>query len=526
MPVVKKNYQQITNDILTQITGGDVSEDITFSKGKIMYVLSNTPVAKVTEVKGTTDGSPREFTYDKDLRLSGNSVEWVNGGEHPDDGTHFIVKYRFKKPSGITDLNPGSVVRTLVEAMGREIEYLYGQLQAVYNSGFLETAEGDALDMTVALLGITRKPPQPSSGFVTFGRGSEPEKVEVTGEVHLYDGSPEYELEKDNIKEISKIEGTVSGIAHVFKAGDYVLTGRKISWLPGGKRPDARTVFKVDYTAFQKIAVPKKTRVATSSVKSEQVRIFTTVEEVALANTNEGKWEAEAPVICVTPGTVGNVLAGAVTIMPQPVIGLEYVINKSDINNGTEAESDEELRERTKHALEFAAKATTPSLDAALKGVDGVNSILIDDMPGGVPGIVRVVVDGGDQNEIQRVIDDTRAAGIKVEFSRPKMVYIDASLTLILEKDTAPTLASKEVEVRIRNYISSLKIAEDVLYSRFVDCALRTEGVWDVRDLKIFAHREGTEPALSEKQNINIEIEERASPRNVNILFGTREKHE
>ena len=417
-------------------------------------------------------------------------------------------------------------MRTLTEAIGREIEYLYGQIRAVYNSGFLETAEGDALDMTVALLGITRKPPQPSSGVVTFGRTSEPEKLEVTGEVHLYDGSLEYELKKDNIKMISKIEGTVASAAQVFKAEDYVLSGRKIRWLPGGKRPDARTVFRVNYTAFQRIIAPKKTRVATSSAKSEEVRIFTTVEDVALAITNEGKWEALAPVICVTPGLAGNVLAGAVTVMPQPVIGIEYVINKSDISNGTEAESDEELRERAKHALEFAAKATTQSLDAALKGVDGVNSILIDDMPGGVPGIVRVIVDGGDQNEILRVIDDTRAAGIKVEFSRPKMVYIDVSLTLILEKEAAPTLASKEVEKSIRNYISSLKIAEDVLYSRLVDCALGTEAVWDVRDLTIIANREGIEPAVSEKQNIKIEIEERASPRNVNILFGTREKYE
>jgi len=466
----------------------------------------------------------KSFGKDVDYRLSGHSVEWLGGGEHPDEGTSFTVKYLFTRPSGISDLNPGSVVRTVVEAISREIEYLYAQLDQAYLSGFLDTAEGEALDLVVSLLGVRRKPPQPSSGYVTFGRSTEPEKVAVAGEVHLYDGSLEYELKKILIKEITKVEGTVGGSPVTFEREvDYSLVGRRIRWLPGGLKPDGRTVFRVDYTAYQEIVIPKGTRVATFSLRPEETRLFTTTEEASLRLTGEGKWEAEVPVICTVAGRWGNVLAGTITLMPQPIMGVEYVINKGDITNGVETEGDAELRERAKHALEFAAKATGSSLESAIRAVEGVSSLLIEDMPEGVPGIVKVIVDGGDVDKILQVIDETRAAGVKVEFSRPRIVYIDLSLTLTLQRETSSAQVAREVEGLIRGYISSLGIGEDVLYSRIVEAALSVRGVWDVADIRITAYREGAETVESERENIEISSGERANPRTINILFRMRE---
>jgi hypothetical protein len=39
------------------------------------------------------------------------------------------------------DLNVGSVTRDLLETVGRELAALYEQLEAVYESGFVETAD-------------------------------------------------------------------------------------------------------------------------------------------------------------------------------------------------------------------------------------------------------------------------------------------------------------------------------------------------------------------------------------------------
>ena len=57
----------------------------------------------------------------------------------------------------LTDDSEGSVVRTLAEAFARELAICYQQLRKVYQHGFLDTAEGVALDNVVALLGMSRQ---------------------------------------------------------------------------------------------------------------------------------------------------------------------------------------------------------------------------------------------------------------------------------------------------------------------------------------------------------------------------------
>ncbi len=518
----RKEYRQIARDILLQITGGEVTEEHTYVSGRTSYALSNRPVEAIAEVKGLHRGVRKAFVQGVDYRPSGNSVEWL-GADHPDEGTKFEVRYSFTRPGGLTDVNPGSVLRTLVEAISREIEYLYAQMDQAYLSGFVDTATGEALDMVVALLGVRRKPPQPSSGYVTFGRNVEPEKASIAGEVHLYDGSAEYALKKPPVKDITKVEGTLDGSPNVFERGiDYDLAGSTLRWLPSGKRPDLRTVFRVNYVSYQEVRVPRGTSVATFSAVPEETRSFTTTEEAFLRPAQEGRWEADVPVICDRPGRWGNVLAGTITVMPQPVPGVEYVINKADITNGVEAESDEELRERAKHALEFAGRATVSSLESAIRAVEGVRSLMIRDMPDSVEGVVEVVVDGGDPEEILRVIEETRAAGVKVQFSRPRTVYVDVSCILTIPKTAEALPITAEAERLIRTYISSLGIGQSVLFSRVIDAALKAQEVLDVTNVVIKAHRE-KEVVESQRENIRIGSEERAEPRNITVSFELRE---
>lgn len=523
LPLAKKTHREIARDILAQICGGEVIEEHTYAKGKIRYELSNSPVAQVKTVEGRLSGTKNLFTKDADYRLIDDSVEWLAGGEHPDDGTAFAVHYVFTRPAGISDVHPGSVVRTIVEAFSREIENFYLQMGQAYLSGFLDTATGEALDLVVSIIGVERKPPQPSSGYVIFGRNTQPEVLAVAGEVHLYDGSTDYALNKPLVKEITKVTGTCKEAPVTFERdADFALAGRNVKWLPEGKKPDAKTLFQIDYGAYREITIPKGANVATFTPKPEETCLFTTTEEVPLAPSGEGKWEAEVPVICALAGRRSNVLAGTVVVMPQPVQGVEYVINKTDITNGVEVEGDAELRERAKHALEFAGKATCSSLESAIRSVEGVRSLLIEDMPENVPGLVKVIVDGGDMDTINYVIEDTRAAGVKVEVFRPKIVYVNVSLTLMLEKDAYPTVAVAEAEKRIRSYISMLGIGDSVLYSRIVASALGIDGVWDVKNIKMTAHRADGPVVETEKENIAITSEERAEARIVNVSYETR----
>lgn len=64
----------------------------------------------------------------------------------------------------------GGVARTLLEAVARELAIFYATLDAAHRSGFLDTAEGIALDNVVAILGVRRARAGRLVGKVQFSR--------------------------------------------------------------------------------------------------------------------------------------------------------------------------------------------------------------------------------------------------------------------------------------------------------------------------------------------------------------------
>ena len=80
------------------------------------------------------------------------------------------MRQRAQAGGVITDFEVGSVARTLLESFSYEIALLYEQMHLVYLSAFVDTAEGQQLDMVVSILGITRGEPDFAEGVVTFQR--------------------------------------------------------------------------------------------------------------------------------------------------------------------------------------------------------------------------------------------------------------------------------------------------------------------------------------------------------------------
>jgi len=112
-------------------------------------------------------------------------------------------------------------------------------------------------------------------------------------------------------------------------------------------------------------------------------------------------------------------------------------------------------------------------------------------MPDGLPGLVRVVVDGGSMEELRAVLENTRAAGIKIEVMRPSIVYIDISLTLVLKRRADIRNILEIVEKSLRGWMSNLGIGNDILYSKIVDIvASADDAIWDIKDLKMVARRQ------------------------------------
>ena len=518
MAFERKKFREIVDDILTQITKGVIREKHLAQPNRVKYKLKYTPLKEIVKVEGVYNGETVVFEKGVDYIQDGDFLYWLDGGKKPDDNTFFFVNYIYGEPIGLTDINPGSVLRTLVEAISREIEYLYTQMEHVYKAGFIDTATGTSLDFVVSILGISRKQAEYARGIVTFGRSTPPPTISISGEAHMFDGSLVYSLKNTPIDKVIKVYGKVDGQDYEFEREvDYSFDEKSLIWLADGKKPDLNTIFFVDYVSFEKIVVPKGVIVSTFARSSREAKTYVTVEEGVLEKKEDGRWEADVEVVATVRGSEGNTYAGSISVMPQPPPGIEYVISRKDITGGTDVESDEELRERAKKALLAAGKATLISIEAAVRGVEGVGSILVEDMPDDVPGVVRIIVDGGDIEEIKRAVEDVRAAGIKVELMRPKPVYVDVEADIIAEADVEAV--QECVEKAIMQYLGSLNIGEDLVYSKVVSRILMCPYVYDVSRLIFSVMRDEPRPAeIFEKSNIEIKSYEKVTPRKIKVL--------
>jgi uncharacterized phage protein gp47/JayE len=538
----KKKYIEIVDDILQHITRGKTSEKHLFSNSSRIYKLESLPENKLVvgeiEVRGFLNGTPHTFSYDKDYKIRDTtSIEW-NVSENnysrdisrPDENSIFEVSYVFNNSSGLTDVNTGSVLRTIVEGISKEIESLYDEMESVYKDGFIETSSGSSLDHVVSILGIKRKSPTRAYGYVTFFKNSEPDTVTNT-EILLFDGIESYELKNKPIKKIKSIVGIFQNTNYKFELNkDYSLNlnDNTISWLSDGKRPDEQKELTIEYETYQKVIIPTGTVVSTSSTNPKNIVGFETKQDVYMERKQEGKWEATIDIIAIDPGTSGNVIAGSINVMPKPPIGVDRVINRSNTEGGSDFEYDDYLRERAKKILDEKGKATALSLQTAIDSIEGVNSTKIIDMPDEISGIVKVIVDGGDSKEIEKTIEETKAAGIKVEFDRPMIVLLDMKVILLVKKN----IFNKEqiitsAEKYIRNYLSSLKIGNSLIINQLISLLLSIEQVGDVKDLVIDAFREKQDKTINltaesskmtyNRDNIIINYNERLYLRNIKI---------
>ncbi len=182
MTYTARRYDEIVRDMLTTLTGGTVGESVIVPPDAVpLLKLHDHPVRRVSHAEGQiwvttlkTEGDkkvphkelkPYRFS-DAEFELvstTGNdsdkdAIRFREKGQKPAAGSTLVINYYPVQtdPVPLTDVSVGSVVRTLLETVAFELALSYQQLEQVYKSAFVETAEGDALDRVVALVGITR----------------------------------------------------------------------------------------------------------------------------------------------------------------------------------------------------------------------------------------------------------------------------------------------------------------------------------------------------------------------------------
>jgi uncharacterized phage protein gp47/JayE len=159
----RKTYPEVSDHLLNRLLGGVSGEPHAYpptgsQREPFVHPLEKAPAADITSVYGMVNGSSYLFTKGADYELADSAkLTWKQNGQRPDAGSVVEVNYLPKqRETRINDLYPGSVVRTLLEAVALEAAGLYAQMETVYRSGFIDTAEGGALDHVVSVLGLQR----------------------------------------------------------------------------------------------------------------------------------------------------------------------------------------------------------------------------------------------------------------------------------------------------------------------------------------------------------------------------------
>lgn len=190
MSYAAESYPYIAKQVLASLTGGAVRETHRFlavlnASGFSTERPADDVLPGTLTVAGLSSGTFRVFAPGEDyeegpdgkIRFFADGQDSLSPAAEtawPDEGSEFYVSYDHGGTGDalLTDRNPGSLTRTLAEAFGRELAVLRKQMENVYRSAYLETAEGISLDHVVALLGLARKSREHAGGTVRFFRDS------------------------------------------------------------------------------------------------------------------------------------------------------------------------------------------------------------------------------------------------------------------------------------------------------------------------------------------------------------------
>lgn len=183
--------------------------------------------------------------------------------------------------------------------------------------------------------------------------------------------------------------------------------------------------------------------------------------------------------------------ANTIQSIQSPVIGWDTVTNPSAAVEGTNIETDSELRTRYALAKFQDSVNTYEAIYAAVLKIDGVEQIIIYEnetdtalISPPVPAhSFYPIVLGGSSIDIAKAIWDNKPAGIlsygtvvesvtdnqgvihTISFDRPTdlPIYVEVDVTT----DSAyPANGDDQIKQAIYDYINGLKIGEDVIYSR------------------------------------------------------------
>lgn len=264
------------------------------------------------------------------------------------------------------------------------------------------------------------------------------------------------------------------------------------------RKPAVKATGQVVFTGTPGTIIPRGTQVSTVGSETAPAIFFTTTEDVTIGSDGTATANIEA----VEAGATGNVTAGVIKLLAQPVSGVTGVTNPSPTTGGADEEDDASLLARlllrVREPGTSGNKADYKQWALSVPGVGGVQVIPLWNGP----GTVKVVLLGADKKPasadivqaVQNYIcpDPARGEGkapigASVTVVAATAVAINVSATVVLTGTKTLQEVQAAFEKALDDYLASIAFASDptVRYVKIGSLLLDTEGVQDYSNLLV-----------------------------------------
>lgn len=259
--------------------------------------------------------------------------------------------------------------------------------------------------------------------------------------------------------------------------------------------------------------VPTGMRASTTSEIYFETRQIYTISDPDPDDETGKMGICDIEMYAVEPGVSGNVDAGLITNLVNPIESIREITNKLPATGGREEETDQELRSRFKLSRGKNGKATISSIRAGILSVPGVRAATVvenytmETVDGNPPKSVHAYVLGGEEADIAAAILDYKAGGIepygdvyvdvedisgrmhRIGFSRavPVILMMKVRLTVNMDFSTANINTVKSMLVQAvggtdldGTSYAGLSMGRNVIQAKLVSLVFDVDGVEDV----------------------------------------------
>ena len=201
------------------------------------------------------------------------------------------------------------------------------------------------------------------------------------------------------------------------------------------------------------------------------------------------------PVLAVTPGSAGNIQAGAISVLTS-AIALDTVTNAAPFLSGQDPETDAALRVRFVAYINSRARATETAIDFAISSVQQGLSYQVQEniAPDGTarPGFFTVTVDDGSGAPsagllatVSLAIEAYRALTVQYAVLGPLTASVTVSLTITAAAGYQKPTLQGVVAQAILAYIDALPIGGSLPYFGLANIAASVPGVAEIDSLLV-----------------------------------------